>query len=63
MTAPLDLHDRAAPIFAPEAFRCQMVALFFLSISLGTALSGALAKYYDGRKPTRILLHMWRAAQ
>jgi POT family proton-dependent oligopeptide transporter len=32
---------------APEAFRTQMVALFFLSISLGTALSGSLAKYYD----------------
>jgi POT family proton-dependent oligopeptide transporter len=32
---------------APESFRTQMVALFFLSIALGTALSGSLAKYYD----------------
>ncbi|MCY1139647.1 peptide MFS transporter [Actinoplanes sp. Pm04-4] len=32
---------------APEAFRTQMVALFFLSIALGTALSGTLAGYYS----------------
>jgi POT family proton-dependent oligopeptide transporter len=32
---------------APERFRTQMVALFFLSIALGTALSGTLAGYYD----------------
>ncbi|GHF74990.1 POT family proton-dependent oligopeptide transporter [Amycolatopsis bartoniae] len=32
---------------APEAFRTQMVALFFLSVSLGTALSGSLAQYYN----------------
>ena len=32
---------------APEAFRTQMVALFFLSVALGTALSGTLAGYYD----------------
>ncbi|HJQ48366.1 MAG TPA: peptide MFS transporter [Amycolatopsis sp.] len=32
---------------APAAFRCQMVALFFLSVSLGSALSGSLAKYYS----------------
>jgi POT family proton-dependent oligopeptide transporter len=32
---------------APEAFRTQMVALNFLSVSLGTALSGALATYYS----------------
>ena len=32
---------------APAAFRSQMVALFFLSVSLGTALSGSLAKYYS----------------
>jgi proton-dependent oligopeptide transporter, POT family len=31
---------------APAAFRTQMVALFFLSIALGTALSGVLAGYY-----------------
>ena len=28
---------------APEAFHTQMVALFFLSVALGTALSGTLA--------------------
>lgn len=32
---------------APEVFRTQMVALFFLSVALGTALSGALAKFYS----------------
>jgi proton-dependent oligopeptide transporter, POT family len=32
---------------APEAFRTQMVALNFLSIALGTAAAGSLAKYYD----------------
>ncbi|MGD9987198.1 peptide MFS transporter [Pseudonocardia sp.] len=34
---------------APEAYRTQMVALFFLSIALGTALSGTLAGYYDAQ--------------
>ncbi|MGK5685487.1 peptide MFS transporter [Actinoplanes sp. URMC 104] len=32
---------------APQAFRTQMVALFFLSVALGTALSGTLAGYYS----------------
>lgn len=32
---------------APQAFRTQMVALFFLSVSLGSAMSGTLAKYYN----------------
>lgn len=32
---------------APEVFQTQMVALFFLSVSLGTALSGSLAQYYS----------------
>ncbi len=32
---------------APEAFRTQMVALFFLSVSVGTTLAGILAGYYD----------------
>lgn len=31
---------------APEAFRSQMVALFFLSVAIGSAASGTLAKYY-----------------
>jgi len=32
---------------APAAFQTQMVALFFLSVSLGTAMSGVLAQWYD----------------
>jgi POT family proton-dependent oligopeptide transporter len=32
---------------APESFRTQMVALFFLSVALGTAMAGTLAKYYS----------------
>jgi POT family proton-dependent oligopeptide transporter len=32
---------------APEVFRTQMVALYFLSVALGTALSGSLARYYS----------------
>ena len=32
---------------APEKFRTQMVALYFLSVSLGTSIAGWLAQYYD----------------
>src|SRR5262249_24125389 len=32
---------------APEHFRTQMAALFFLSVALGTAMSGKLAGRYD----------------
>ncbi|WP_435747877.1 peptide MFS transporter [Microbacterium sp. PMB16] len=32
---------------APAAFHTQMVALFFLSIALGTAISGELVQFYD----------------
>lgn len=32
---------------APEVFRTQMVALFFLSVALGTSISGWLAQFYD----------------
>ncbi len=32
---------------APRAFHTQMVALFFLSVALGTAMAGTLAKYYS----------------
>ncbi|MFF1876835.1 peptide MFS transporter [Leifsonia sp. NPDC058230] len=32
---------------APHAFRAQMIALYFLSVSLGTALAGQLAKLYS----------------
>jgi len=34
---------------APERFRTQMVALFFLSVALGTSVSGLLATFYDPR--------------
>src|SRR4051794_26225586 len=37
---------------APEAFRTQMVALFFLSIALGTAMSGVLARFYSADHET-----------
>jgi POT family proton-dependent oligopeptide transporter len=45
MLSPIGLS--LATKLAPEAFRTQMVALNFLSIALGTALAGTLAKYYD----------------
>ncbi|CRZ14206.1 peptide MFS transporter [Mycolicibacterium neworleansense] len=32
---------------APEVFRAQMMALFFFSVGLGTAMSGVLAQRYD----------------
>ncbi|WP_040788698.1 peptide MFS transporter [Nocardia paucivorans] len=31
---------------APELFRAQMMALYFLSVALGTSLSGMVARYY-----------------
>lgn len=37
---------------APHAFRTQMVALFFLSSALGTAISGQLAVFYDQDTPS-----------
>lgn len=41
---------------APRAFHTQMVALFFLSVSLGTALAGQLAVYYDPENETPYFL-------
>jgi POT family proton-dependent oligopeptide transporter len=38
---------------APEAFRAQMMALYFLSVGLGTALSGALAGFYTPEHEAR----------
>lgn len=32
---------------APQRYHTQMIALYFLSIALGTALAGSLAAYYD----------------
>jgi proton-dependent oligopeptide transporter, POT family len=37
----------ASTKLAPKCFHTQMVALFFLSVALGTAMSGTLAKYYS----------------
>jgi POT family proton-dependent oligopeptide transporter len=31
---------------APDAFRAQMMALYFFSVGLGTSLSGVLARFY-----------------
>lgn len=32
---------------APQVFRAQMMALYFFSVGLGTAMSGVLAQHYD----------------
>ena len=32
---------------APEAFRAQMMALYFFSVGIGTSMSGVLSGYYD----------------
>jgi POT family proton-dependent oligopeptide transporter len=37
---------------APARFQTQMVALFFLSVALGTAMSGKLAGHYDEHHET-----------
>ncbi len=31
---------------APDAFRAQMMALYFFSVGIGTSMSGVLAGYY-----------------
>jgi proton-dependent oligopeptide transporter, POT family len=35
---------------APEAFRAQMMALYFFSVGIGTSMSGVLAGYYDASR-------------
>jgi POT family proton-dependent oligopeptide transporter len=37
---------------SPQVFRSQAVALYFLSVALGTALSGSLARYYSPQRET-----------
>lgn len=32
---------------APEAFRAQMMALYFFSVGIGTSMSGVLSEFYD----------------
>lgn len=41
---------------APRAFQSQLVALFFLSVALGSALSGVLAGKYDEHHETPFFL-------
>ncbi|MCW2710877.1 MAG: putative oligopeptide transporter [Marmoricola sp.] len=47
---------------APVKYRTQMVALFFLSVALGTAMSGKLAGYYDPHNETPFFLVVGGAA-
>jgi proton-dependent oligopeptide transporter, POT family len=47
---------------APQLFRTQMVALFFLSVGLGTAMSGKLAEYYHPDDETPFFLWIGVAA-
>ncbi|NUR08778.1 MAG: peptide MFS transporter [Nocardioidaceae bacterium] len=47
---------------APARFHTQMVALFFLSIALGTAMSGLLTKYYDPKDEVPYFLWLGLAA-
>jgi POT family proton-dependent oligopeptide transporter len=35
---------------APDAFRAQMMALYFFSVGIGTSMSGVLAHYYDAAR-------------
>lgn len=54
MLSPVGLS--LATKLAPAAFQTQMVALFFLSVSLGTAMSGVLAQWYDANNETPYFL-------
>ncbi|MFT3900081.1 MAG: oligopeptide:H+ symporter [Gordonia sp. (in: high G+C Gram-positive bacteria)] len=47
---------------APRAFHSQLVALFFLSVALGTALSGVLAGWYDPQRETPYFLGLGAAS-
>jgi POT family proton-dependent oligopeptide transporter len=47
---------------APAMFHTQMVALFFLSVGLGTAMSGKLAEYYHPDDETPFFLWIGLAA-
>jgi POT family proton-dependent oligopeptide transporter len=42
---------------APAKFHTQMVALFFLSVALGTAMSGLLSGYYSAK--TEVPYFLW----
>ncbi len=45
MVAPIGMS--VTTHLAPQAFRGQMMALYFFSVGLGTSMSGLLARYYD----------------
>ena len=47
---------------APKKYATQMVALYFLSIALGTAMAGTLAGYYDEARETPFFLWIGLAA-
>ena len=47
---------------APEVFHTQMVALLFLSIALGTAMAGVLARVLHRREPGRSTSASWAAS-
>ena len=47
---------------APKAFQTQMVALFFLSVALGTAMAGILAGYYDATNEAPFFLSIGLAS-
>lgn len=48
MLSPIGLS--ATTRLAPEAFRAQMMALYFFSVGIGTAMSGVLAGYYGATR-------------
>lgn len=50
LVSPIGLS--VATKLAPRPFRTQMVALIFLSLSLGSTLSGILAGYYTAQNET-----------
>lgn len=52
----------AATKLAPRKFTTQMLALYFLSIALGTAMAGALAGFYDPTDETPFFLWVGLAA-
>jgi POT family proton-dependent oligopeptide transporter len=47
---------------APEAFHTQMIALFFLSIAVGSAGAGSLASFYDTSHETPYFLFLGGAS-
>lgn len=52
----------ASTKLAPKKYTTQMVALYFLSIALGTAMAGTLAGYYDEARESPFFLWIGLAA-